>query len=185
MGLVASGTSDPSRQQITARVPAGWGGKPICASVVSSDGRYEARGSYIVPEGWQGGELELAFPTRFGAELREFEADDMGVMVSDRGCDAPLAEPVLVPAAWNASGFSGSARLLVNSFRAEETYLIVAEHNLDITCAPLANTRRTAFDTECELPQELLDGGGVVMVELNRVRRGAIAPADYFTIDLR
>lgn len=185
VGLVAAGQVDPALRRIMARIPADWVGETVCARMVSSDGRYEAEREYSVPAGWQSGLANLDFPTRYGEQLAEFGAQELGVLVTRGSCGNQADERQIVPAGWNLTNQSDSAALMVNSFRADETYLIVAALGLDISCQPVASSRRTAFDTICPLPASLLDASGLVSVELNRIRRGVMMPGDLFSIDLR
>lgn len=185
VGLVSAGAAVPDRHAITARVPAAWAGKVICAKMVSSDGRYDAERSFRVPEAWRSGLATLDFPTRFGAELNALGQGELGVMVIAGSCTEPAAAMEVVPAAWSSAELAETGTLLVNSFRAEETYVLIGALGLDIACVPLASEKRTAFDTECALPAEIFRQGERIEVELNRIRRGALMGGEVFAIDLR
>mgnify|MGYP001083966898 CR=1 FL=1 len=52
-----------------------------------------------------------------------------------------------MPATWSGEDMEPGAMLLVNSFRADETYLFDAATGVDVTCTPLAVPTRTGFDT--------------------------------------
>lgn len=184
VGLVSAG--EPSQSNvIAARVPAPWAGANVCARMVSSDGRYEATRSFSVPADWQGGIAALDFPTRFGAEISALEDMELGVSVTEGGCDGPEGEAVMIPAAWSSKDLGTQAVLLVNSFRADETYILVSQLGLDITCEPLSSEKRTAFDAMCRLPESLVESGQRVQLELNRIRRGSLMAGELFVIDMR
>jgi hypothetical protein len=185
MGLVAPAATASAEQSITARVPSSWAGQTICAQMVSSDGRYDAQRSFAVPADWESGPAKLPFPTRYEAELGGRAVTELGVVVSLGDCSSEPAVDEIVPAAWRSEGLGGSVLLLVNSFRADETYIIVGALGLDIGCVPLDSEQRTAFDTMCPLPATLLEEHDRLEVELNRIRRGTLMGADLFAIDLR
>lgn len=184
VGLVSAGTPSPSNV-IAARVPTPWAGTTLCARMVSSDGRYEAERSYSVPAGWQGGLATMDFPTRFGAEIAALAEAELGVRVTAGSCEGPEVEAVIIPAAWSSTGLGSGAVLLVNSFRADETYILAGQLGLDITCEPLSSERRTAFDVMCPLPASLFESGVRVELELNRIRRGSLMAGELFVIDAR
>lgn len=184
VGLVSAGPANNSNV-IATRVPAPWAGTTLCARMVSSDGRYEATRSFSVPEGWQGGIATMDFPTRFGTEISALTEMELGVSVTAGSCDEPADEAVMVPAAWNSAGLGTGAVLLVNSFRADETYILVNALGLDITCEPLSSEKRTAFDAMCPLPASLFESGERVELELNRIRRGSLMAGELFVIDTR
>lgn len=185
VGLVSSGGAAPSRHAITAHVPSAWAGTVICAKMVSSDGRYDAERSFRVPEEWRSGLATLDFPTRFGAEINALGKGELGVMVTAGSCMEPASPMEMVPAAWSSVDLAETGTLLVNSFRADETYLLIGALGLDIGCMPLQSEKRTAFDTQCELPAEVFMQGDRIEVELNRIRRGALMGGEVFAIDLR
>lgn len=184
IGIVSPGTRGQGNV-IVARIPAAWAGAAVCARVVSSDGRYEALRSFSVRPDWPGGLATMDFPTRFGAELAEFADVELGIGVAAGRCDSPETTLTIVPAAWNSADLGSGGLLLVNSFRAEETYLLAGQLSLDITCQPLDSSKRTAFDSMCPLPQSLFESGLLVEVELNRIRRGSLMLGEVFVIDAR
>lgn len=186
MGLSLAGMLNPSAGRITAFVPARWQEQVFCVRVVSSDGRYLAQREYRAPAQWQSGLVSLEFPTRSSSRLSHTGAQDIGVTLWVGSCEDTPAALRIAPAIWNnAEAISGGGELLVNSFRAQETYLIVGERRERIACSFLAHERRTAFDTSCTLPEGLLEPGQTLEVELNRIRRGQIVPGETFTIDLQ
>ena len=187
MGLSLAGTLDPSRGQITAFVPAHWQDQIFCARVVSADGRYLAQREYRTPAQWQSRLVALEFPTRSSAQLSHLSSLDIGITLRTGGCETMPRALRVAPAIWNhAQAIGEGGELLVNSFRAQETYLVVKDDGTRrIDCAFLPHERRTAFDASCVLPPDLLAAGRTLEVELNRIRRGQILPSDTFTIDLQ
>lgn len=184
LGLVALRAGEAAASRIVAQVPGSWAAQIVCARMVSSDGRYDASRPFGVPADWQGGIAELDIPTRYLAELDALDELELGVAVSMDDCSGQPDGLRIVPAVWGSTEMVPEIRLLINSFRADEAYLYIAARNADIACDPVATEARTAFDMVCPLPQDLLAEGGVLEVELNRVRRGAMMGSTYFTIEL-
>lgn len=183
MGLALSGSFDPTRNVVSAILPESWHGQTVCVSIVSADGWYEAWRSYSLPANWTEAPVELEFPTVRSRELPRIDPLEMGLTVRQGDCGQVPAELHLVPATWNSGGGGGEgAHLLVNAFRAQETYLIIGP--VRVACQMLPHDRRTAFDTSCVLPQSALNGSGEIEVQVNRINRGKIVPGETFKIDL-
>ncbi len=180
VGVMALGSPRPG-VPLTATIPASWGGMAICARLVSSDGRYEARGQYRVPVGWGGGVAELDYPTDITNKIAQLTADEIAALISRGDCDHRTRPLAL--AEWKADP-GVAATLLVNSFRSEETFLVFPS-GADVSCEPIASAQRTAFDMSCSIPDELAAGAASLEIEINRVRAGSIAPPTVVTVDLR
>lgn len=176
VGLLMSGPKATARPALFARVPAAWRGADMCVRVVSSDGRYEAVQAYAIGAAWRGGVARLPFKSdRHEELLKELESADIAVAVRRGACGEDSAE--YAPAGWNEDipADTDGARLLVNSARADEVYLVVGD--ADISCVPSQSSNRTAFDFICDLPGAILFGGEALSVEVNRVRRGSFDAA--------
>jgi hypothetical protein len=177
--VVAGGTGT-----LSGFIPKDWGGGVACARLVSIDGRYEAHQQYAVPADWPGGMAALAFPTRYREILDGLAPDRLAVLIRAAPCDAegPAAPDVAVAAGgWNAPDAPAGVQLLINSFRADETYLILAD-GTEVDCVPLAAAQRTAFDVTCTIAAAAFGSEGQLDIELDRVREGAISPPISFTI---
>jgi len=176
-GVMIVGPMTASPPALSARIPREWAGSDMCVMLVSDDGRYEAARDYAVPAGWTGGHADIPYPTRYAAFLRETTTDTLAVTVRQGGCATSEDEYAL--AGWNAdiSSEPETAKLLVNSYRADEVYLIAHDTDEQIVCEELRKERRTAFDFACNLPARLVYGQGAVTIEVNRVRDGQIETA--------
>lgn len=182
MGLSLAGALDPSRNLISALVPGAWQGKTFCVRIVSSDGRYLAQRSYLVPGKWHSQMVALDFPTRRSRELPEVSSQDIGLTLWEGDCASIPVAMRIAPAIWNGDLETvPDAELLVNSFRATETYLMVDTRRFN--CTALSHERRTAFDTVCTLPAEMLTGESLT-VDVNRIRRGNLLLGETFVIVL-
>lgn len=179
VGLLSLGAPAERATPLTAAIPAGWRGGEVCARVVSSDGLYEARGQYLVPEDWSGGIAEFDFPTGYGGKVLDIPSASMAVLVSRGDCDADT--PPLAIAGWRTEP-DGAVVVLVNSYRSDETYLLFPESGSDADCEPNPDPQRTAFDMICVIPPALVAAGGEIAIEVNRVRRGGMAPPDIVSL---
>lgn len=181
-GAMIVGPQASTLPLLSARIPAAWAGTDICVTLVSDDGRYEASRDYSVSTGWSGGLADIPYPTRYGDFLKATTAETLGVTVQKGGCAA--AEDEYALAGWNAEIGSEpeTATLLVNSYRADETYLISHDTDEEVACEEIRSERRTAFDFACELPSHLIYGEGAVTLEVNRIRDGQIETAKVIDI---
>lgn len=177
VGLVALGAG-AAPAALQAAIPKDWQGE-VCARLVSSDGRYEARGQYTLPSDWSGGATTLSYPTGYDKQLAALAPQSMAVLVSLGACEGQITDVAI--AGWKSATEGSGALLMVNSFRADETYIILPS-GADIGCMPVETVQRTAFDVTCAIPAEALVAGEPVEIELNRVRRGAIQPTEIIRI---
>jgi len=184
LGVLALRAGGGAGNSIVAQIPASWAGQVVCARMVSSDGRYDGNRPFGVPLDWRGGLAQLDIPTQFGPQLDALDEMELGVSVSMEDCAAAPGEQHMVPAAWGSTALGAEILVLVNSFRADEAYLYISSQGADIACEPARIEARTAFDMICPLPPKLVEAGGQLDVELNRIRRGTMMGSDYFTIDL-
>jgi hypothetical protein len=181
VGVLSIGAEAIRASPLTAAIPADWRGGEVCARVVSSDGLYEARGQYVVPDEWAGGIAEFDFPTGYGGKVLDIPVASMAVLISRGDCD--VSSPQLALAAWRTEP-GGEALILVNSYRSDETYLVFPHSGTDSECVSNPSPQRTAFDMICTIPQDLVAGGGEIAIEVNRVRRGGMVPPDLLSLVL-
>lgn len=181
VGALSLGGAAEAPSPLLAQIPAAWGGDDVCARLVTSDGLYEARGQYSVPADWIGGVAEFDFPTEFSARVLTIAPESMAVLVSRGECSADVSPLAL--ASWRSQP-GGEVVLMVNSYRADETYLIFPATGGDTDCIPNPDPQRTAFDMICTVPDELVAAGGTIAIEVNRVRGGGIAPPDAVSLEL-
>lgn len=148
-----------------AWIPADWGGSEICLRVMSADGLYESANLYRTPEGWSGGTARFDYPTRAPEALAGREAEELALSVTRGDCAAAEAEAALAGRLDAAPGEEG-ALLLLNVFRAEETYVEV-EGRADapeILCKPAQASVRMAYDTACRLPAGVFKDGRAELI---------------------
>jgi hypothetical protein len=181
-GLQFSGAPAARSPALTVLIPADWEGHVMCVRLASADGRYVALRSYAITESWRGGLVPVPYETAYISQLQAYEPTDMAVRVVRGSCEAP--ERLLAIAGWNIEHRTepDGAFLLINSFRADETYLIDRASGEDFDCVPLQGEARTSFDTICPLPLAVLAGEGASSFEINRIRRGGFDPAELITI---
>lgn len=184
-GLALMGQIDPAANVIEALVPRRWHGSEFCATVISADGRYLAQRTFRAPDNWVSNIVALEFPTRLSREISWREQHDIGLAVTLGVCGPPGPVTAVVPALWNRGADSNAdLELLVNSRRANETYLIVGPESQVVMCVGVGHERRTAFDASCTIPASALPKGQSISVELNRITRGSPMPSEFFTIEL-
>ncbi len=185
VGVMRSGPPSDVSPFLSAKLPTDWADVEICARVVSSDGRYQAERAYLVPSGWRDNVALMPYQTRFPEKLARYDSEHIAVAVSQGNCGARPTR--FVPASWNAEELSEDHGivLLVNSIRASEVYLFAGRDLTasEVLCMPADKGSRAAFDYRCEIPVNDLSGG-VVEVELNRVRDRKLDPPLYFELVL-
>ena len=181
VGVVADG-SGLTQPGLGARVPASWAGKSFCVHVVSIDGRYEASQEYAVPGNWQGGVAELAFPTRYREFLNARQPNELGARIALGTCVSLKSETDFAAAGWNMStGGLGAISLLINSFRADETYLVL-DDGTEVDCVEIDGPHRTAFDTKCTIKP--VPDAQSMSIELDRIKNGGYMPSAQLTISV-
>lgn len=155
----------------------------MCVRLASSDGRYVAAQGYAISDGWSGGLVSLLYETAYVRQLLGYGATDMAVRIARGNCEEPSG--VFAIAGWNIEPHNTpeGAFLLVNSFRAEETYLIDRLSGADYDCEPLTGQYSTSFDTICPLPASATAGEGEAEFEVNRIRRGTFDPPELVVIE--
>ena len=135
--------------ELGAYVPVDWAGSNTCIQIVSSDGRYEAYGPYVIPTDWPGGYTSLDFPTEYLSELSLLKKDELGALLSEGTCSDRKNREISV-AIWNATP-TQKYTLLVNSFRADQVFLYRAGQPTPILCERVDVASPISFDTKCEI----------------------------------
>jgi hypothetical protein len=174
MGLVARSddTLAAGAPEISAWLPAEWAGDTACLHVISSDGLYESLNSYGIAADWEGGQIELPYPSRSGEELRARQQIEIALALTRGQCGTEGSEATL--AFWSDRPLS-SLTLLVNTFRAQEVLVYVdgRPEVPPVACQPAEAEIRTAFDMVCTLPPEWFEGAAL-QVTLLPVKNGEI-----------
>ncbi len=148
-----SDPSEGSARPFLVDVPKAWRGEPLCVSVVTADGLYEALNAYpAMPPDWDGGSMvELDFPTGEGALLDAQAPGDLGIRVTRGHCGAPGA-PAAV-ASWRTRGADGAGvLLLVKGFGADEVFAASEAFQAPVRCREIAPGGVTLADHVCALP---------------------------------
>ncbi len=183
VGIQLRGPTAQERPHLSAIVPAAWQGRTMCVRLTSNDGRYVAEQAYEIGASWQGGLVALTYDTTYPTQLRDYSASQMAVRIALGTCAAP--EGTFAVAGWDIgeAGAIEGGLLMINSFRADEVYLIDRATGRDIGCQAIGDGPRTSFDTYCPLPLDLLRGAGQLRLEVNRVRRGVFDPVALVDIE--
>lgn len=156
VGLTAYGTTAATRGQIdvAARIPSEWKGGPVCLKVVSADGLYESLNTYQVADDWSGGGSPLQYPSKNAEKVGAIPGELVSAVLLRGDCGNVTGEAA--PVFWGDEQY-GPLRLLLNTSRADETFLSFPAHNeiAEIACNPISSAARNAFDTACQLPEKL------------------------------
>lgn len=156
VGLTAYGATVSNRGgiDVAARIPSDWKGSPVCLKVVSADGLYESLNTYRVANDWSGGSSPLQYPSRNAEKVGAIPGELVSAVLLRGDCASATDEAA--PVFWGGERY-GALRLLLNTSRAEETFLSFPAHGefAEIACSPVSSEARNAFDTACPLPEEL------------------------------
>lgn len=156
VGLTAYSATPWKRGEIdvAARIPSGWKGNAVCLKVVSADGLYESLNTYRVADDWTGGDSPLQYPSKNAEKVGAIPGELVSAVLL-RG-DCASATDDAAPVFWGDEKY-GALRLLLNTSRAEETFLSFPAHYEfgEVACSPVSSAARNAFDTACQLPEEL------------------------------
>ncbi|NOR63724.1 MAG: hypothetical protein GQ535_14680 [Rhodobacteraceae bacterium] len=159
-GLVSHGayTDDGAPPQFSVILPQSWGGGVFCMRVVSSDGLYEAENTYQIPSTWQGGAAVLDYPTSTPGRLAALRPEEIAISSANGACGDTSGE--IAVTFWEGAQVADSVSLLINAFRAEETYLYFDDEPSipDIKCSVSSAAIRASFDTICTIPAALIRG---------------------------
>ena len=171
--------------RLGASIPQDWAGELACMRLTAADGLYEARGLYSVPVDWPGGVAVLSFTTKHPDVLAAYPSRHLAAAVSRGACTEPVAEVALAGINAEVANLTdpSGARLLVNSFRAEETLVFPLDtaSTETIVCSPTEAPVRAEFDTACTMPDGLV-AAGATRVIVAPIRRGEMGE---FPVTLR
>lgn len=180
-GVQSLGTDGPGpRASLSAYVPDDW--ETMCLRLVSRDGRYTGEQQFSVAPERDGGWERIAFNSSFEDELLDYADSEMAVLLGAGTCLAGDGRFTLT--GWDRAGTPGGAiAILVNSFRADEVYMINKNNQRDFDCARIEGASRTAFDAICTLPSAELETSGTISLEINRIRNGGFDPPEIIEIE--
>lgn len=181
VGFTYEGLPEAAQKpDLTAGLPAAWGGRTACLRLVSDDGLYEATHLVTLPESLPGTRAHIPFQTDKQDYLSTFPTGSMGVslsLLSEGDCSGFVEE--ITASAWNGALEKGSPldlTLNLNSRGADEVFLVFPE-GTEIDCRKRETAQRVAFDFSCTIPGTLLPPGEPVPAEIVQIRRGNFDPS--------
>lgn len=172
------------RLMFSGVLPGAWAGQAFCVSMISVDGLYEAYNTYTVGPDWDGGAVSIEYPSKYPDKLTTLQAEELAILTSSGACGT-ATDGALVPLSWRGTGaFPGVLRMFVNAFNADEVYIFVGDDPTApaVECRPPQSGTEVAFDFICDF--EVAQDQTTVMIEINRVFAGQIAPPDTLAIHL-
>lgn len=180
VGLQLRGKQTGSRgldPKLSGLVP----GDPVCLRLISANGLYDAINTFTYRDGGaaESPMIDITALTRHGQFLGELEEDEIAAAVSKGECGEPSEG--YYPVSWGVAE-ADTARLFLNSFRADTVVARFEETNEVVRCAPVEVEVRSAYDTACDLP--ILGRSGEVTVEIVRFVNRQPAPSDFVTLIL-
>jgi hypothetical protein len=153
VGFAAFGANGPD-VSVSATIPSDWKGETVCLKVVSVDGLYESFNAYTVAADWTGGAVSLPYPSKTPHAVVAIPGASISGLLLKGDCASRSKEAA--PVFWGLGQF-GSLRVLLNTARSDETYLLFPDFPEygDILCEGVMAAARNAFDTACSIPNEL------------------------------
>ncbi len=154
-------------------VPETWAAGEICVRVMSSDGLYEAINAHRVPDSAKGGVGRVEYATKYRDILADKRQGDLGIRITENACGAEGEDETrLTPAYWNSGTDEAGLSLLLNTMRAQQTYVYVGGiSGTRIACNDTGRPSRFAFDTICQFDSALLEPGETELVILTVVNQ--------------
>lgn len=172
---------------MTAALPKDWGGNEICISMISADGLYEARNTYQVDKNWNGGVVEIPYPTVYAERLLDLKPNELAISTTVGDCDVVEGGSIM-PVAWRSkeAAVSSTVSLYANGFGADEVFVYVGDDpNSDpVDCSIVGNGVRTVFDTICEIDLSGFDPSQAIEIEMVRVSEGRMSPSEFIELEL-
>lgn len=184
VGLSADDLVDgDALEHIRIRPPSQWAGGEVCLSVVSRDGIYIARNTYVLPDPLGTNDIGLSYrQSRNLSLLKQYPARHLGILVQQGDCVAP-GKLMLRPYARAHEAPWGSVSIMVNGLGATDVFYAVDE-SVTGRCEMLRDGRTTVFDFWCSIP-EISDETGLadtVDIQIERERYGRELPAATITL---
>lgn len=179
VGLISSGPKS-DKLSVAANIPADWKNEQVCLKVVSADGLYESYNSYTVAPDWEGGEVVLPYPSKVSGDVLSIPANLISGVLLKGSCDSDATE--VAPVFWG-EGPHGELKILLNTSRADETYLTFSDYpdQQEIVCQPVDTASRTAFDVMCSLPEALASKDSLKAVFLS-FRNGEMGREEHIIL---
>lgn len=158
---------------ILAAIPPAMRGEEICVRVTTEDGRYTGIARYR-DKGVATSAMTILPYAPAKAGLGDYSDDSVAVLAFPCSEAARLTDLAVTSWRSNEAGLRGeSVNLLINSFRADEAFLVV-DNAKEIDCVALDAGERAAFDFSCPLAVSDIRQGA--RVALFRVRGASMDP---------
>ncbi len=182
VGLVLQkATAEPgaAARSVLAAIPPAARAGGVCLRVVTSDGLYQGRVAYD-PVG-PGAEPVALLPYETStAQVFAYAEPDVAALAFPCAPGGALTRiGVATWAADDAAPLSGTAELLINSFRADQAFVALGD-GPQFDCVKLTDGSRAAFDFRCAIPVDLLAEGAALT--LFRARGASLDPE--ITVDV-
>lgn len=135
-------------------IPGSHSGDRVCVQVISRDGRYWSKNTFILPEVRRAAYVALQYPSMHLDALRDIPAGDLAMLAFAGDCENTTGNELFV-ADWLPSPVAAPDHLqvFVNSGRAD-SYIITRDPDGKRNRAPcrrILDDRRTGYDTVCDL----------------------------------
>ena len=182
VGVVADTTPKKSDATVGAAIAPEWRGDTMCARFLSSDSTYEGSREYAIPANLEAAVGELDFPTTHGDVLAGLTTSEFAVSITRGGCDSEGND--FSVALWRAESYDPDDAILVliNAQGADESYIYIADNDVDAPCTALGHGRAVGFDHVCRISRADLPDSGPVALEVNRATGGAFEEPERMTL---
>lgn len=184
VGVARFGSKAESDEPIdvSAHIPTGWAGSSACLTVLSVDGFYQSHGTYSIAADWPGGTIALDYPTENPHHVQSIAHEGIAPLLRNGACGDALHENALV--FWGQE-LSGQVAVLLNTSRSEETFLYFPDDPeiADVACDAAEFENRTAFDTVCMLPVDLMSRSELTIGTVS-FKRGEMGQEVEFTLHI-
>lgn len=151
-GLLFDAMTRPdSLERMVVRLPDEAPGHLLCVSLITRDGRYQARMEFDLPQ-HSPGFVELAYPTQFRSHLLQDGQPYLAVLASLRS-DCSKSAGSFVPVAWEMPDSPDQLFVIINAGH-HDARISVPDSTGDrklFPCQPVDSEARIAFDQVCTI----------------------------------
>lgn len=186
-GVIAGSSGQPG---LALLPPASASGKSVCVQVMSRDGRYSSKNTFLIPSGVDSSGFELEYPSAHESFLFELDVDALAILTSPGDCTDSTASTLYLSTT-RPEREPGSEpvpiRIFVNSARAD-TFVAVKNDpkgKRPTRCQEIEEGRRTGFDKICSIELSGLDSSlDELEVRILRRQYERMLPPTEFTLAL-
>tara|TARA_R110001599_G_scaffold127379_8_gene300750 strand:- start:14471 stop:15166 length:696 start_codon:yes stop_codon:yes gene_type:complete len=136
--------------------------REVCLSVLTRDGVYIARNTYVLPD--YDAQTPVSLPYKHSKShklLSGYRQDQVAIIVIEGDCEEP-GQRIILPA--KAPTRNSSVLLMVNGLGATDVFVRVATSDDERPCKQLTDDKSVVFDFFCEI--DLRDSGQGAELEL-------------------